>query len=528
MKMYEFNLEDSKFDLDFLAADSGSKKMLSGNTFYKIIVADDDKDVHTLTDMLFQDFDFENSPLQLIHTFSGKETIRAINAHEDTAVLLLDVVMEEMNSGIKVVEHIRQVQKNKFTRIVLRTGQPGYAPEESLIRDYDINDYKLKTEMTRQKLYTMMYSCLRSYRDLIQIETTKKSLEEMVKISGELFQKNSFDEFLDSLFQHIRLFQRNNLEEADVLSGKLLSNNGFIVTSCPDECKIISASGKYRAYKNTSLEENIELEDIFSKIINSKHSNKNIVFTEKGLIFFNKGVQNSRSYVYIEAQKENFDESLIQLLINNYVFALENYQLGDLLIKSQKDIIFTLSETIERHSNETSNHVKRVSLLMKFLASRYGLDKKECETLAISSVLHDIGKIGIPDSILKKPARLSAEEFEIIKNHTTIGYDILRQNNHPHFEKAAQIAYCHHEKYDGSGYPRGLSKTNIPLYARMMAIIDVFDALVSKRCYKESYPINEVVDIMRNESGKHFDPILLNMFLEGIDEVKDIIYTHND
>ena len=156
---------------------------------YKILIADDDEDIHTLTNILLKDFSFENSKLTFIHTYSTMETLKALDQNSDIAVIILDVVMEEMNSGLEIIDYIRKIKLNKNIRIILRTGQPGYAPEESLIKNYDINDYKLKTELTKQKLFTAMYSCLRSYRDLIEIEKTKKSLEHLVKVSGYLFAK---------------------------------------------------------------------------------------------------------------------------------------------------------------------------------------------------------------------------------------------------------------------------------------------------------------------------------------------------
>ncbi len=513
-------LDDDKFDLDFLAKDEAPSAYIPKQ--YKVIIADDDNDIHDLTEMILKDFVFEEKGLYFIHAFSGEETIRLMDKHPNAAVVLLDVVMEDMDSGLKVVNYIRNVQKNKLSRIVLRTGQPGYAPEESLIRDYDINDYKLKTDLTKQKLFTTLYSCLRSYRDLKQIERNKSSLEELVKISGDLFKKKSLQDFMDSIFTQIAIFQKFGSfpfpQKSHIKNGLIFKNTGEILVG-------IGTFENFTQYRYEDIQTSIgstlslsELETIDS----------NILYLEAGILFFNKGLPTLRDYVYVELEKEAYDKSLIELLINNYSLALENYQLNELLVKSHEDVIFTLTETIERHSNETSNHVKRVSLFMKLLAENYSIPESEWDILRISSVLHDIGKIGIPDSILTKPGRLTSDEFEVIKTHTTIGFEILSTNEHPIFEKAADIAYYHHEKFDGTGYPIGLSGTSIPLYARMMAIIDVFDALVSKRCYKEALPVNDVFKIMRLESGKHFDPILLDIFLNQEIEIRRILQNYKE
>ncbi len=513
-------VDDHKFDLDFLSRDS--KPTANLKKTYKIIVADDDEDIHTLTELLLKDFIFEKEGLIFIHTYSAVETIRCIDRHPDAAVILLDVVMEEMNSGLKVVDYIRKVQKNRMIRIVLRTGQPGYAPEESLIRDYDINDYRLKTELTKQKMYTTLYACLRSYRDLIHIERNKSSLEELVKISGDLFKKNSLIDFLESIFMQISIFQKYTLHLPPHMK---LEKNGLIFKA---NGIILIGIGKFKIYENHSIDEIKDLIGIENLLDDLPKTNENIIYLKEGLLFYNKGISSLRDYVYVELDKDLYDKALIELLINNYALALENYQLNELLIKSHEDVIFTLTETIERHSNETSNHVKRVSVFMKLLAKHYDIPESEWDLLRISSVLHDIGKIGIPDSILKKPGKLTLQEFEVIKTHTEIGYRILGTNNHPIFEKAADIAYYHHEKFDGTGYPKGLSGTDIPLYARMMSIIDVFDALVSKRCYKEALPIDEVFRIMLSESGKHFDPILLELFLNEKEEIVEVLKKYTD
>ena len=513
-------VDDHKFDLDFLSKDS--KPIANLKKTYKIIIADDDEDIHTLTELLLKDFIFEKEGLIFIHTYSAVETIRCIDRHPDAAVILLDVVMEEMNSGLKVVDYIRKVQKNRMIRIVLRTGQPGYAPEESLIRDYDINDYRLKTELTKQKMYTTLYACLRSYRDLMHIERNKSSLEELIKISGDLFKKNSLIDFLESIFMQISIFQKYTLHLPPYVK---LEKNGLIFKA---DGIILIGIGKYKIYENHSIDEIKDLIGIENLLDDLPETNENIIYLKDGLLFYNKGISSLRDYVYVELDKDLYDKALIELLINNYALALENYQLNELLIKSHEDVIFTLTETIERHSNETSNHVKRVSVFMKLLAKHYDIPESEWDLLRISSVLHDIGKIGIPDSILKKPGKLTLQEFEVIKTHTEIGYRILGTNNHPIFEKAADIAYYHHEKFDGTGYPKGLSGTDIPLYARMMAIIDVFDALVSKRCYKKAIPIDEVFEIMLSESGKHFDPILLELFLNEKEEIVKVLKKYTD
>ena len=188
------------------------------------------------------------------------------------------------------------------------------------------------------------------------------------------------------------------------------------------------------------------------------------------------------------------------------------------LEETQKEIIQRLGTLGEYRSNETGAHVVRVGLYSKKLALLYGVEEEIAEQLNLTAPLHDIGKVGIEDSILNKPGKLTDEEFIIMKAHSKIGESILAKSNKPLIQMAYEIAGGHHEKYDGSGYPRGLKAKQIPLSARIVAIADVFDALCSKRVYKSAWSIKEIKEFFRENSGTHFDPELTSLFLENIDD----------
>ncbi len=187
------------------------------------------------------------------------------------------------------------------------------------------------------------------------------------------------------------------------------------------------------------------------------------------------------------------------------------------LEKTQKDIIYTMGEIGESRSQETGNHVKRVAYYSKLLAELLGEDAKYSDLLFTASPMHDIGKVAIPDAILKKPGRLDDYEFEIMKRHATIGYEVLKNSNRSILQTAALIAYTHHEKWDGSGYPRGLKEDEIPLCGRITAVADVFDALGSDRAYKKAWPLEKILSFFKKQRGKHFDPRLVDLFLENLD-----------
>ena len=196
--------------------------------------------------------------------------------------------------------------------------------------------------------------------------------------------------------------------------------------------------------------------------------------------------------------------------------------------ETQREVIYKMGEIGESRSNETGNHVKRVAEYSKLLAKLYGLDEKECDILFIASPMHDIGKVGIPDSILNKPGKLTDDEWKIMKKHSIIGYNILKNSKREILKAAAIVARDHHEKWDGSGYPRNLKNEEIHIYGRITALADVFDALGSDRCYKKAWKDEDIFTLLKEGKSKHFDPKLVDLFFENIDKFKEIRDRYKD
>ncbi|WP_440876593.1 HD-GYP domain-containing protein [Thalassotalea sp. PLHSN55] len=186
------------------------------------------------------------------------------------------------------------------------------------------------------------------------------------------------------------------------------------------------------------------------------------------------------------------------------------------------EIIRRLGRAAEYKDNETGMHVIRMSWFAKFIAEELGMEPKWCELLYNAAPMHDIGKIGIPDSVLLKPGKLDPDEWEIMKKHSEYGAKIIGEHSFPLFQMAQELALYHHEKWDGSGYPYGLKDTDIPLTARIVAVADVFDALTSERPYKKAWSEEKALDLLKSESGKHFDPNIVEKFLNCIDKVREV------
>lgn len=217
---------------------------------------------------------------------------------------------------------------------------------------------------------------------------------------------------------------------------------------------------------------------------------------------------------------------------HNAVLEEEVQRRSQELRASFEEGLYMLMRAAEYRDDETGAHIRRISYYTKQLAKAAGMDEEYCNTIFLASPMHDIGKIGIPDNILLKPGKLEPQEWVVMKRHTTIGAEILAGGSSPYIKMGQQIALSHHEHWDGSGYPHGLSGENIPLAARIMALCDVYDALRSKRPYKPSMEHQKVIEIIRHGDERikrsHFDPELTEVFLSHHDLFEDIYENMSD
>jgi putative two-component system response regulator len=229
-----------------------------------------------------------------------------------------------------------------------------------------------------------------------------------------------------------------------------------------------------------------------------------------------------RYYDNLEQQREQLEQAVRErtAALGEAIAKLTQSQAD--LRASQEETIYRLSRAAEFRDDETGQHLQRMSRYCQLIGRRIGLDESTCELLRIASPMHDVGKLGIPDRILLKPGRLTPEEFAVMKGHAEIGYRILVGSDASPLKMAATIAYTHHEKWDGNGYPRGLRGEEIPLHGRIAAVADVFDALTSARPYKPAWKLEDALELMRTNRGAHFDPNLVDAFFDALPEVLEI------
>lgn len=493
---------------------------LSNLDKWKILIVDDEQEIHNVTKMVLDDFVFDGKQLEFIHAYSGKEAMETFKEQPDISLTLLDVVMEEDDAGLNVVKYVRDELKNKNVRIILRTGQPGQAPEKVVIADYDINDYKEKTELTSQKLFTTIISALRSYRDIKIIENNKQGLENIIQSAPNIFKLQSMKKFASGVLQQ--------LTSLLILNKNALHCNSIAVTMGNEDFYVLAATGDYEKRVNSRVRDVVE-DDIYA-LIQTAFNEKRSYFDESHIVCYFQSNTGADNVIYLHGRKgiTEFDRFLIDIYCTNVSVAFENIYLNEELEKTQREIIFTMGEIAETRSKETGFHVKRVAEYSKLLALKSGFSDEEAEMLRLASPMHDVGKVGIPDTILNKPGKLSDEEYELMKVHSKLGYDMLKHSNREILNAAAIIALEHHEKYNGRGYPNGKKGEDIHMYGRIVAIADVFDALGTERVYKKAWELDRIVNLFKEERGEHFDPKLVDIFLEHLDEFVAIKDRYND
>ncbi|MCU7876130.1 MAG: DUF3369 domain-containing protein [Candidatus Thiodiazotropha sp. (ex Lucinoma borealis)] len=494
--------------------------------YWRVLIVDDESDVHAVTELALDGLEYEGKCIKFGHTYSAIEARKYLEQHPDTVLVLLDVVMESDDAGLELVDFIRGTLDNRLIRIILRTGQPGHAPEREVILRYDINDYKEKVDLTSHKLFSSVISALRSYRDLSIIDKNRIGLEKIIRSSGSLYNIDSLEEFISGVSTQLGALL--NIGEESFYSrafGILKEHDGKSI----ERQRIVAGTGEYAHLTNKCLGDVVD-ERVLQRIKKAVAEKRSVFYNDACLVELSNA-EGIDGLLYIEGCKPKLDEvdqNLVEIFVGNATIALGNLFLHQEIELTQREVLYTLGEFAECRSRETSRHVARVSKLSGLLASKLGLEKEESDLLQLAAAMHDIGKLAISSDILEKPGPLNDEEWIQIKGHCQFGHQLLSRAKLPLLKLAAIIAHQHHEHWDGSGYPLGLIGDQIHLYGRIVAIADVFDALGNRRVYKEAWPLARVVEYFHQHRGTYFDPQLTDLLLKHLNEFTDLREDYSD
>lgn len=473
---------------------------------WKVLVVDDEPDIRRLTALNLRGFEFAGKKLELIEAASAAEARERLREHPDIALALIDVVMESDDAGLKLVEYIRGELGNAMMRLVIRTGQPGVAPERYVIDHFDIDDYKDKTELTAQRLYTTVRSTLKNFRDLQTIELNRRGLSRILAVTPELYNlhRDNLEEYFQGmLMQLIGICRLGH-------SGMIYTIDGMVMTVDGADVRIRAGAGELEE-GHGNPERRRRIAELCSAVVTGNAEPEGL---REGSVVVPLAVKNEVfGFVYLEAGEalSQADRELIQILANQCAAGLDNFRLHHSLEESYDQAVDMLGQVAEYKDTATGTHIRRIQDYTVLLARELGASEGEAEVYGKASRLHDIGKVGIPDNVLRKPGKLVPEEFDVIKRHSTIGDSILKYS--PSLAVARVVARSHHERWDGSGYPDGLAGEDIPYVARLVAIVDVFDALVSARPYKGPWQADMAAAEIERGIGTSFDPQMVNAFL---------------
>jgi response regulator RpfG family c-di-GMP phosphodiesterase len=488
---------------------------------WKLLIVDDEEEVHLLTRLVLKNFEFEGRGLTMSSSYSGAGARQILRDDPEIAIILLDVVMEREDSGLQLVRYIREELGNKNVRIILRTGQPGQAPEQEVVSQYDINDYKAKTELTAQKLFTTVTSALRSWRDIQSIVTRNKGLQKIINSGASLFEWHSRKDFSARVLKQLVVL-------AHCEEGSKNDYSGLTARRRDGKFFIGLGTGRFSQMAGRSVQDVVP--DTTQMMVQRAERQGTDFFFNHSYVCCIRA-DNDEEILFLLKGKEGspaLDEDLIRIYMSNVALAFHNVNLSLEIIETQKEIIHTLGEVVETRSKETANHVLRVGKMVQLLALKMGLDPDQAAILRLAAPMHDVGKVGIPDAILNKPGPLTDEEYRVMKTHTTIGWEILGKSERRIMRSAALVAHQHHERWDGKGYPNGLAGEKIHIYGRITALVDVFDAVVNKRIYREAKELGDVVAMLRQGRGTHFDPGLVDCFLANLSEFVGVVKAHPD
>jgi len=489
---------------------------------WRVLIVDDEPDVHAVTRLALNKIMFKEKEIEILSAYSGAQGFEIMSKEKDIGMILLDVVMETEDAGLVFVKRIREELNNNAVRIILRTGQPGQAPEQKVIIDYDINDYKLKTELTVSKMFTAVVSSLRAYEGIKTVEAHTRGLEKILQAVSNLYRLDSLKELAAGVLTQIGAIL--DFETDGVLCVTRTGNaQGHTVP------EVIAAGG---ASAPLLQEKFLPASHPWSAPIRQVFLDQKSLFAEQVNVL---SIHSKHGYQFAVAfvarwTPSSLERSLLDIFCNQIAAAFDNLHVFELLKTTQEATVIALADLAESRDATTGGHVRRVCRLTNAIAGELlamgklppASDPNFMTFVGIASILHDVGKVGIPDAILLKPGKHTPEERKIMEGHALIGETVLAHASSTvegvsSLSIGAEIAGGHHEHFDGNGYPRGLKGEDIPLAARIVAVVDVFDALLHSRPYKAAWPLPEVLAYIGGRSGSQFDPDVVHALLRFLD-----------
>ncbi|WP_042702948.1 DUF3369 domain-containing protein [Azospirillum sp. B506] len=522
---------------------------------WTMLIVDDEPEVHSITKIVLSDFTYKGRKARFLSAHSAAEARRILARESDIALILLDVVMETEDAGLRLVHHIREELQNRNVRIILRTGQPGQAPERAVILDYDINDYKAKTQLTAQQLFTTTVAALRSYEDIVAIDANRRGLEKIIEASSSLFRARSMKLFAAGVLTQlsgllgvgpdaILCVQRGG-------AGIPGSSNPAVEGGTGNGLFVLAGSGRFETLINEPVAGHVDpavLDAVTACLEKRGH-----VYAGDHCTLYIRTPNARETVVYLRSNRplSELDRKLIEVFCGKISVGFDNLHHYEQLYRAQQGTLAALADLAERGrgapvpdgpaadgvgadtvESDRFSRSLRIAAITERIARRLhadglfagSLDESTLEIVGLAAILHDIGNATVNPAILSKPGPLDPAERSAMQSHTVAGATLLSQASHladgpTHLHLGAVVARWHHENWDGTGYPDGRTGQAIPLCARIVAVADAYDAMTRDRPYRQAMNRDAAVSEIRRLAGLRFDPAVVDAFLAVLPEI---------
>jgi len=467
---------------------------------WRVLIVDDDQDVHAVTRLALRNVTFKDRELELFSAYSGREGFDILASTPDIALVLLDVVMETDDAGLVLARRIREELHNAIVRVVLRTGQPGQAPEQRVIVEYDINDYKAKTELTTQKLFTTVISALRAYESLNMLERSRVGLGKILAGATNLYQIHSLREFASGVLNQVSAILDVGADGVLCLMQAESGNTAGNTT-------VVAATG---SYTELAEREHLPADHALAATIAKAFAERKSQYDHPANVLYIRTREHRDVAISVTPPwpLAQIQRDLLEVFCERIAAAFDNLYMFGQLRKAQEATVVALADLAGFRNGDVQEHARRVQQLSSSIAARLKergaypdeLTPQLVDMIGLASILHDVGKVATAD-------RATHTEGE----HARMGQQVLERaarmvDGVSYLTYGAEIAGAHHEHFDGSGHPNGLKGEAIPLSARIVAVVDAYDSLMHGRSDDQAMAPAAALQSIRERSGTQFDP----------------------
>lgn len=488
---------------------------------FKVLVVDPDPSLLAMSRSALDGLSIEGAGVALVGAASAAEARDALQRHPDTALILLEIALDGDRAGLDLVTHLRRDLGNQRTRILVCASDPEIPAEDEAIAANDVGDWRVKAELTPRALRAAVAGQLRTFASLQALAAGRKGLARMLVATTGLLEMRTPDVLFPNILPRVVGLLGIGHHALLCIQGDTLPRDRKI--------RVRASTGRFAKWKDVEVSDLGEprVEAALERLSPSSETIIEPDFCALRLRA-NGGIT---GMIYVEGRNDGTarEWQLLELFRNKCSIAFENALLIEELNTSQKATVLAMGALAEYKDNAASGHLQRIEKLVGSIArelhqrGKFGdeLDADFVEKVGLAALLHDVGMLSVSDATLGMPGELTGIDMQMIQRHTEIGHRILAEAAVPLRGRsllsiAAEIARYHHERYDGSGYLEGLRGNAIPIGARIMAVADVFDALITSRQYRGAWPVEEAISWIVERAGRDFDPDVVDAFVHVI------------